>query len=584
MQAIYKRASVVFGFVLLATVLVANAWLTTRQIESQVAGHQLLAHAQMVLLEVTQLQLLVDDAETGQRGYLYTGQLEYLEPYNKATAEIDKHLQTLMELTMTDVVQHERTSRLNVDAHRKLAELQETISLYQAGKRDEAEMVVLSGAGRRTMDRIRQTIGEMEQAETSLAERRAADYSRSVRATRRSIYLTTFVGLLGSALLAYYVLREMRFRERHAAELRGREERYRVTLTSIGDAVIAADARGVVTFLNPVAEQLTGRNLLVAIGRAVDEVFPIYNEYTSEPVENPVTKVLEQGTVIGLANHTVLKRSDGALIQIEDSAAPIRDDQGKLIGVVLVFRDATRERKAQEIVRKADKLAAAARMASTVAHEINNPLDAVINLVYLARMVPETPSATIDYLSAAEEQLDRVSHITKQTLAFYRESRRWETVDLAAIVDSALFLYSNKLAAKNIAVDRDLGECPLFQGSPGELKQVVANLISNAADAVGDGGRVQVRLRWAGESEDEIELGICDDGPGVADENADTIFEPFFTTKEDVGTGLGLWVAKEIVERHGGTIRTDLRRESDLPGAVFTVSLPVKRGIDVSSG
>ena len=145
--------------------------------------------------------------------------------------------------------------------------------------------------------------------------------------TRTSIFLTTALAVFGSVLLAYYILREMDLRERHAAQMRAGEEWYRVTLTSIGDAVIAADPRGVVTFLNPAAEQLTGCTVSGAKGKPITEIFPIFNEHTHDPVENPVEKVMAQGKVVGLANHTVLRHRNGTLTPIEDSAAPIRDDR-----------------------------------------------------------------------------------------------------------------------------------------------------------------------------------------------------------------------------------------------------------------
>ena len=578
MQTVYKRASVLVGFVVLILVLIVNSWYIKRQLDSQVADHERLSRTKQVILELTETGLLLDDAETGQRGFLYTGQPAYLAPYNLATKQIDRHLRTLAQLTDDSPKLQRSLAQLTELAYAKLDELRETISLYNEGKAHEAEDLVLSDRGKALMDEIRQAIADMELEESALETHRAAVYSKGVWRTRISILLTTALAVLGSALLAYYILREMDLRERHAAQMRAGEEWYRVTLTSIGDAVIAADPRGVVTFLNPAAEQLTGCNMSGATGKPITEIFPIFNEHTHEPVENPVEKVMAQGKVVGLANHTVLRHRDGRLTPIEDSAAPIRDDRERLIGVVLVFRDATEGREAQETIRKAEKLAAASRLAATVAHEINNPLEAVGNLVYLARAVPGTPPATVEYLTFAEEQLERVSHITKQTLAFYRESKKWEPVDMAQLVESALKLYSNKLATKQIAIEKSYEECPSFLGSAGELKQVIGNLISNAADAVDARGRVRLGVSSRPFSnQEEIVFRIEDDGTGIAVENLDRIFEPFFTTKEDVGTGLGLWVAKEIVERHGGTIEASTGTADALPGAVFTVTLPAAR-------
>ncbi len=579
MQPVYKRASVLVGFLILILVLVINFWYIKRQLDSQVVDHELLSRTEQVILELTETELLIDDAETGQRGFLYTRKPAYLEPYRLATMQIDRHLQTLAQLTAGNPEQQKRLAQLGQLAHAKLDELHETISLYNYGKTQESQDLVLSGQGKITMDHIRDVITAMELEENALETQRASAYSRRVLWTRMSIFLAIALGVLGSVLLAYYILREMDLRERHTAQMRAGEELYRVTLTSIGDAVIATDPRGVVTFLNPVAEQLTGRHASAAKGKPITDVFPIFNEHTLDAVENPVEKVMAVGKVVGLANHTVLKHQDGTFTPIEDSAAPIRDDRGILVGVVLVFRDARSEREAQELVRKAEKLAAASRLAATVAHEINNPLEAVGNLVYLAKLAPGTPIAAVEYLTFAEEQLERVSHIAKQTLAFYRESKKWEPVEMVQLVDSALKLYSNKFETKQITVERNYAECPMFLGSPGELKQVVANLISNAADAVGAHGRV--RLSVSSGSFSGIEAAVFqieDDGPGITPENLSRIFEPFFTTKEDVGTGLGLWVAKEIVERHGGTIDANSGTSAHLPGAIFSVTLPTARG------
>ena len=494
MQAFYKRFSVIAGFFVLLIVLVANAFVLRRQLSVQIADQDWVAHTRQVLFELSQTESLLKDAETGQRGFLYTGDPKYLAPYDLAVTEIGPHLQTLARLTADSLRQKARVPELTSLVHQKLRELAETISLYKSGRADEAKALVLSDAGLSTMNNIRSLVGEMLQDEASLEAVRKAAYQRSIRVTIACIYLATVLAAFGLVFLGYYILREMNLRDKHASQIRQREEWYRVTLTSIGDGVIATDEQGRVTFLNPLAERLTGTSLAEVKGKPIQEVFPIFNEQTLQPAENPVGKVLDLGTIIGLANHTVLRHRNGTLVPIEDSAAPIRDDRDKLVGVVLVFRDATNERKSQEILRKTEKLAAAARLAATVAHEINNPLEAVTNLIYIAKATPGLPDETTQHLTFAEQELDRVSHITRQTLGFYRESTAPGPVEVPALVESVLRLYSNKLGAKNITVQRDFRECFPVHGLSGELKQVISNLIANAADAVGINGTIRVKL------------------------------------------------------------------------------------------
>jgi len=329
-----------------------------------------------------------------------------------------------------------------------------------------------------------------------------------------------------------------------------------------------------VTFVNPIAERLLGVEFAAVRGKPVDEVFRIFGEYTHKRAENPVARVLALGEVTGLANHTVLERSDGALIPIEDSASPIRDDSGEIVGVVLVFRDASGPRKTQDLMRRTEKLAAAARLAATMAHEINNPLEAVGNLVFLARAVPSLPQEVAGYLEMAEQELARVSLIARQTLGFYRETSEAGPVDVGELVRSVLAMHDNKLRAKEIVLQTRLERCPEATVLGGEIRQVIANLISNAADAVGPGGKIRVTLAHCAEPAG-VQIVVEDDGPGIAVRDRGRLFEPFFTTKKNVGTGLGLWVSREIMTRHGGTLDFEERNGPEGMRTAFIATLPL---------
>jgi PAS domain S-box-containing protein len=578
MRILYRRIGVFVGFSLLLALLIVNAAVTRRQLGLQIGAESWVSHTRKVLLELGELELLLVDAETGQRGYLYTGDSKYLTPYHDAISKIDPQLDEVAKLTADNPRQQAMIPELRDQVHAKVAEMAQVIDLHRLGKPEAARELVLTSTGLLLMDRIRLAVTQMTNEEERLESLRVTAYERTIDQTILSIYVANLLAVIGLVLLGYYMLRELNLREKHAQEIRTREEWFKVTLTSIGDAVIATDKEGSVTFMNPIAETLTGNFLSQARGRNILDVFPIINEHTNQPAENPVKKVLEVGQVVGLANHTALMRKDGTQTPIEDSAAPIRDALGELLGVVLVFRDVTRERKTQEAMRKTERLAAASRLSATLAHEINNPLQAVASLVYLSRTMPDVPKTVAWQLSLAERELQRVAHIAQQTLGFYRETGGAEPVDMPALVESVFGLYSNRLKRKDIRIERRFGECPRVQAVSGELKQVIANLVVNAADAVRDQGTIGITLGSLEEAgHTMLHILVEDDGPGIPPEHRPHLFEPFFTTKQDVGTGLGLWLAKEIVERHGGRIDVVPRADGE-QGAAFRILLPGSSG------
>ena len=577
MRSMHKRFGVIVGFFALLMLLVINTVVVRHQLTVQVGHQEWFSHSRRVVQELRITESLVKDAEAGQRGFLYTGKQNYLLPYDRAIGQMDAHLQNLVNSIGDNPKEQSEAANLRVLIHKKLDELAQTISLFRSGNAPAAKALVMSGQGFNLMEGIRSLVEQMEQGENSVGNARREAYRKSIRITAACIYLASAFAALGLSLLAFSVFQDMRRRERDAAALRQSEEWFRITLSSIAEGVIATDHQGLISFLNPVAERLTGSTLEEAKGKKICDIFPIFNEATNRPVENPVEKVLTLGVVVGLANHTVLRHREGHLIPIEDSAAPITDDAGHLIGVVLVFRDASHERSLQEVLRRTEKLAAAARLAATVAHEINNPLEAVGNLIFLARTNSDANEAVEQHLKMAEQELARVSHITRQTLGFYRESTLPSRIDIPTVVERTLTVYATKLQQKQIRLHLSLQECPPISGFAGEIQQLVSNIISNAIDALPFNGTLKIdssTIKLV--SNEAIKLQIEDDGPGISPENMRRIFDPFFTTKKDVGTGLGLWVCKEIAERHGGTVEAKSNNQNGSTGAVFTILLPYR--------
>jgi signal transduction histidine kinase len=223
---------------------------------------------------------------------------------------------------------------------------------------------------------------------------------------------------------------------------------------------------------------------------------------------------------------------------------------------------------AEQALRRVEKLAAAGRLAATVAHEVNNPLEALVNSVYLAQQATDSPEVAA-HLQLADSELRRITHIVRQTLGFYRESTLPQSTGLLQLVSEVLDLYRSRSVSRGLTlrVGGETADEVFVKVIAGEIKQVLANLIANAIDATPRGGIVEVSvLRCEG----GVEIVVSDTGSGISEVNRKHLFEPFFTTKADVGTGLGLWVSKGIVEKHGGSIVVDDAGET---GTTFRIRL-----------
>jgi len=247
-----------------------------------------------------------------------------------------------------------------------------------------------------------------------------------------------------------------------------------------------------------------------------------------------------------------------------------------MVGYSCVIRDETERKKTAQALIRSEKIASVGRLASSIAHEINNPLEAVTNLLYIMEGDPTLEAQTRNYLEMAQKELSRVSHVAMHTLRFHRQSTRATPTEMGPLLDSVLALYESRLRNVQITVERQYSAAPLIHVFESEVRQVFANLIANAADALqGAEQRIVVlrvrpshdwRTRKAG-----VTVSVADTGCGISEEAKRHLFEAFYSTKGIGGTGLGLWVSKEIIERHGGKFHV---RSREGVGTVFSVFLP----------
>ncbi|MBF0223998.1 MAG: response regulator [Desulfobacterales bacterium] len=356
-----------------------------------------------------------------------------------------------------------------------------------------------------------------------------------------------------------------------------------VTMRSIGDGVIASDLDGNVTMINRVAEDLTGWSAEEAMGMPLTDVFYIINEKTRKICENPVKKVLENGRIIGLANHTALIARDGTEKSIADSAAPIRDSDSRIIGVVLVFRDVTLEKRINVELAKNKKLESVGILAGGIAHDFNNILTGILGNINLAKIRMAHNQEVYDLLDAAENASQRAGKLTKQLLTF---SKGGEPIREAAFIydivrESADFTLSGSSINCRIDRDSDLWAAEIDKG---QISQVIQNIVLNARQAMPEGGTIHIlcdNYLKSTEKTDEIplELGdyvrvvISDEGIGIHQDQVEKIFDPYFSTKQE-GSGLGLAVTYSIVKKHFGHIAC-----KSIPGkgTNFAIYLPAIR-------
>jgi two-component system, chemotaxis family, CheB/CheR fusion protein len=361
-------------------------------------------------------------------------------------------------------------------------------------------------------------------------------------------------------------------RQRSRAETRADEVRQQLAaiVTSSEDAIISFTVDGIVTSWNRGAEQLYGYMATEILGRPLAVVVP--PERMGELERN--LERLNREEKVG-SYETERVRKNGSRLRVLLSVSPIRNEKGGLVGASAISRDISQQKRTEEALRRNERLATAGRLTAAIAHEIRNPLEALTNLVYLAR---RDAVGRDEYLRLAEQEIGRLDSIAQQALGFVRENAAPEFLDAAKLLDEVLQLYLRKLQQHHITIDKRTQENLRILGFPGELRQLFSNLILNATEAMKDGGRLRLRVararEWAGEQRTGIKVTIADTGGGIAGASLPHIFEPFYTTKKENGTGLGLWLAYGIVQKHTGWIRVASRTTPGSCGTVFAVFLP----------
>lgn len=337
------------------------------------------------------------------------------------------------------------------------------------------------------------------------------------------------------------------------------------------DAIIGESLDGIITSWNAGAERMFGYTRKEAIGQSVSI---LHSEGDAEEL-GAILELIRHGR---RASHFETKRcrKDGTRIDVSVSVSPVHDENRKIIGAAKIIRETTDRKRAEELIRKTEKLAVAGRLAASVAHEINNPLAALTNLLYLLRE-EELSERASEFLSMADRELARVAQITTQALGFYQENGPPSPHHLNDIIDQALMIHQHRIDAASIKVEKRYKESLSILCHAGELKQVFVNLIGNALDAMHGSGLLQIRTHPAStlvECDRMIRIAVADNGSGIDKDTFERLFDPFNTTKGPTRTGLGLWMCEQIIHRHSGKIQVKSAQRGAHHGTIVRIHLP----------
>ncbi|WP_339133421.1 MAG: response regulator [Candidatus Electrothrix sp. GW3-4] len=446
------------------------------------------------------------------------------------------------------------------------------------GKEDSAVFFPEVAASFRAKDQEMLSFGDAQRTEELIVDPQGKSLFFDIRKT-------PYVGPEGNLLGLIGICRNIN--ELKQAQQAAEEERERlsVTLQSIGDGVITTDVHGTTVFINRAAEQLTGWENAYAAGRPSGEIFRIFDGKTGEKNLGPVERVLQAGKRGALSRDAVLIRRDGVKVSIADSGAPIRDRENQVIGVVIIFRDITQEKKMEQERVKIRKLESVGILAGGIAHDFNNLLSAILGNIELASSGVTGDSKISSLLANAQKATERATKLTYQLLTFSKggEPIKEKTSLPDLVSESANFVLHGSLVSCEFSFADDLW---MIHADSGQLSQVVQNIILNAKDAMPNGGKIRVKcsnvqdlasgLLLRRHKGNYVRITIQDTGVGIPQDILESIFDPYFTTKKE-GNGLGLAICHSIIKKHDGHITVHSEPQQ---GTIFSIYLPALSASD----
>jgi len=558
-------------------VLCAMAMATTRI-------HQQVLRYREAIDQVEQMLSTLKDAETGQRGYLLTGDDTYLEPFSDAVKNIDGQLAALSAQAKAGTLPGEDVAEISRLTGQKLAELDQTINLRRSKGLPAALVIVNTNSGKLLMDALRAAASRMIDRENSALSVSLAHASSLAFYSGLVVVVTGILDVLTLVWAYRRITGEIRSRDAAALELYRQKNLLEVTLASIGDAVMVADTQGRITFLNEVAETLTGWKSHEAINQPCAAVFKIINEESRETVESPVDRVLLVGTIVGLANHTVLIRKDGSELPIDDSGAPIREPDGTLRGAVLVFRDFSEHKAAERQMIQANEALRSANQAkdqflAALSHELRAPLTPVLAALTSWQADSQLPPDLLADIKVARRNVELEARLIDDLLDLTRIAKgklslNLETSGAHDLVESVVAMYRSQLVDKRANLSIELKAARQYlKADLARLQQVFGNILNNAIKFMDPGGRIAITSH--NDAQGRLVIAFTDTGIGMSKDTLARIFLPFEQGRDprsNPGLGLGMSIAKALVDSHGGEIAA--ASAGPEMGSVFTVTLP----------